>query len=818
MRSIRDFLKLQGATLAVTALISSLPAAALAQRGGGSETELSLIEAELGGMERRIGALRADVSGGSLTRSSRLIGERFNEAQYAYLIEDFERCGLIFWSLLENDDLRGDPRRREAQWYLAECLYLDGNLPLALERFQRIVDVGPEHTFYNDSLLKLIELFGRTGDSRRFSEHYEKFKNSSQVDTPTGRRIRYEMARTLFRQGRLDEAQAEFSGFPSGSSYTPQARYFSGVVLTAQGRKEQEQGNRDIGDNKYLEAIEVFRETLSLPTSTPEHALVQDLAHLAIARLNYELGRIPDAVGEYNKVRPESVYYSDALYETIWANIEAAAQTGEDLASGPGGETTIPFERRKKYDEALRAIDIFNLAFPDDPRKAQLRLMQAHVRVRTAQFEDAVDRYENASRHFGSLKGLVDRIVTSQSDPMVYFNQLVDDDFVAEADLTVPEEARAKAKENAKVAEAVGIAGDLYRQQGDIEDADELLDLLEEALYQNEGVDLLQTYRLHRQQLTSAESAVLLLRQRLTDIEVATLSSYLSGSEAASLQNLSDEAGRAETPTERLARVRQEVIDKRELFELQAEAIATRMYQVRQEVERQLKTLSAAEQYLVDARKRGERSREEEMTLRNEVAQERVRLKELSMELETLDRRLEPRVLTRRLVVPQSTDDLLRSDASGSLATTESKLKRLRAGAAGGSDVFRRLDAAGDRLTTLETRAVETRGLLDQAESKEIDDIKREVDFQRNAVTALEQDSDTISRANTRVSGEIGEQAFVDVASFYEDMLTRADMGIIDVFWYRKESTSKRKKELAREKNRRLRALKDAFSDVLEDR
>jgi hypothetical protein len=46
-------------------------------------------------------------------------------------------------------------------------------------------------------------------------------------------------------------------------------------------------------------------------------------------------------------------------------------------------------------------------------------------------------------------------------------------------------------------------------------------------------------------------------------------------------------------------------------------------------------------------------------------------------------------------------------------------------------------------------------------------------------------------------------------------MLTRADMGVADVYWYRKESSAKARLRLSREKVKRLRALQDAFKEVL---
>ena len=149
--------RLAPALIVLAALWVPGPAGAQTARTGALENDLSLIETEVVGLERRLGALRADLSGGSLTRSPRKITERFNEAKYAYLVEQYELCAQYFFSLLEHDDLRGDPRRPEAEWYLAECLYLDGNLGPSQDQFRRIVDQGASHSFYGDSLLKLID-------------------------------------------------------------------------------------------------------------------------------------------------------------------------------------------------------------------------------------------------------------------------------------------------------------------------------------------------------------------------------------------------------------------------------------------------------------------------------------------------------------------------------------------------------------------------------------------------------------------------------------------------------------------------------------
>ncbi len=790
-------------------------------RAGAVENDLTLVEAEVMGLERRVSGLRQELSGGALTRSPRKITERYNEARYAYLVEQYELCALYLYSLLENDDLKADPRRPEAEWYLAECLFLDGNLGPSTDRFRRIVDQGPSHAFYDDGLLKLIELYGRTGDVRQFNDYYNNFVRSSQDSSPTSLRIRYGMGKTLYRQGKLGDAQALFAAFPRGSTFTPQARYFSGVILVAEGQAAEEREEPAVATQKYQQAVTVFREVLTLPISTEEHARVMDLTHLAIARLYYETGDIPSAIAEYTQIRADSEQYADALYEMIWANIEAGSQMIGEQAEGGPSEGSLMFERTRKFDEALRAIEIFNLAFPDDSREPALRLLAGHVRVRMEKFEDAIERYEDAAVHFRELKLVVDQIVGSNTDPMIYFNQLVDENYVAEADLTVPPSARRQARRDDSVEKAVQISGDLYRQQSDIEDASDKLDVIEEALYANEGVGLIQTYRIHRQQLAMAESTVLMLRARLVDMELAWLDSALSGGSRGALDAIRTQKGSSDGSTSSLAARRQSAMERQDVFVMQARAVGTRMYNLEVTSQELLDRLSAIEQYLVDARSRGERTREQELEVRKELEAERAFLLETVEAIDDLGKRIEPRVLTARLdraSVGSADADGERAASSDSLRALETRLGSLRASATGGGDTTRRIDAARSRLLDLERVTVETRELMDRAELSEVQDIKKEVAFQRRMVTDLDGEGVAIHGDNTRVSGRIGKQAFVDVANFYEDMLTRADMGVADVYWYRKESTSSAKKDLAREKNSRLRMLQEAFRDVLEER
>ena len=782
------------------------PATAQDSRTVALENDLSLVETEVVGLERRIIAMRGELSSGALTRSSRLTTERFTEARYAYLVDDYERCALLFFSLIENKDLRGDSRLSEAQWYLAECLYLDGNLVPAQDQFRTIVDLGSTHPFYGESLLSLIEIYGRTGELQQFNYYYNNFVSSAQQNNATALRIRYQMGKTLYRQGKLSEAQAIFRNFPRGSTFTPQARYFSAAIVVAEGLSAIAEDDQLAGTQKYQQALSALAEVLTLPSSTEAHRDVMDLTRLALGRLHYELGDIPSAIGEYTSVGPDSKFYADALYELIWANIEAASQE------------SVAFVRERKLQEAMRGVEIFNLAFPGDVRESKLRLLGAQVQQKMEQWEPAIEEFKKASAHFGEFSTSLSDIVASGADPMVYFNQLVDDErYVAEAALTVPHAARKMARSDDRVAEAVLVSGDLYKQQDALKDAVALLEVLEDALYGSETIGIIQTYRLQRQQLASAEAAALLLRSRLVDIEMMYLESKLSAGAVKDLTRIRDQREDSEGKASGLTRMRNASVERQQAFNLQALAVEGRVYHVEVLVSDLLSQVGAIEEYLLGARKRGERNRDEEIALRRELETERAHLHQLRELLQALKRRLEPRILTARLVNKSSEgEDLLRGDAQKELQGLERRLARLRLDVGSGRTHFlTRLNSTRSRLVELERISAEARGLMDRAEAVEVDEIKAEVEFQRGMVDNLEKEGAGIAHDNREVSGKIGRHAFQRVADFYQDMLARADMGVIDVFWYRKESTTQAKREMARDKNRRIRALKAAFSGVI---
>ena len=794
-----------------------MPGIAVAQGKAQAEQQLSLVEAEVRSLDSMVSQLRSEVGGGSLSRSARVVDERVSEARYAYGTGDFEACALNYESLLSAGDLDNDPRKGEADWFLGECLYLDENLVPALTQFRRIVDSGPNHPFFQSSALRLIELLGKTGRDAEFETYYSRFAKLAQGTGTRAMVARYQMGKARYRQGRYDEALELFAGFGDGAANAMQARYFAGVVLVAQGQQLIEAGDHEAGAERYRRAMTAFTEVMAMPAASLDLRTVRDLARLDAARLYYELGDIPQAVDYYADIDRNSPVFADAMYENIWAHIELAAQSAKQVEVDDTNAALL--YKQEKYQEALRILEIFQLAFPEDTRVPALRLLQGHVRVRMERYDEAMTEYETAADDFKVVRDQLDAVVQSAADPMVYFDQLVDDSrYSAEADLTVPTAALRRAREDDKAAKAVEVASDLYEQQDAIADGQRLIGLLEEALYGEDSVGLLETYRAHRARLASAQNMGLLARTNLAEIEMDLLSDALPAGAARELKRVRSQLDLATGDAVGVVTTQSDALQKKDVLELQARAIETRLHNLEMEIDSQEKVLGSVEEYLTTARQEGRRTAAEETEIRGEVQQERAQIVQRRAKVDELRQRLEPGVLTAGLSFESSnTDTDERRAAVDGMTQLENKLAELRRSASGSRDLFGRLDAARSKLLELERVSASARDDLNDAEGREVADIKAEVERQKQQLALLKGQGRDIGEGNRQVSGRIGQEAFDRVAAYYADLVTRADMGSIDVLWFRKEEASHRRTSLVRERHARLKELEQQFKTVLED-
>jgi len=729
------------------------------------------IDYEVSRVEHRIDSLSRDYSQRRGLIGSEEALQRFEDAVYIYLIGEYERAATSFYTLVESEALTHTALAHDSQWYLAECLFELGNFNTALDVYDAVIDVGATHPFFNDAVVRELEIFGLLRDYDRLYKVYSTWILSGKV--PENDRVRYTVAKSFYRLGEAPRAKSKFSELQPDSLYYGRARYFLGTINAAQGDHEV--------------AIAEFQRVVSLEGS--EDPAVLELAYLALGRLYYEIGDYPQATDYYQKISSDSPWFADQLYELVWTLI-----------------------KQERWEEAVRHVEIFLIAFPEHRYSMQLQLNQGHLHMKEAEFERALASYETVVESYTPLHDQLHDLETSREDPAIFFQRIVDDEVFEDGE-GLPKYAVEMLADEDEFARAVDIQRALASQESDLAEAEGLVADIHAALAA--GDDSIGTFGRGRANIMRVHNDSLALRASLVEAELL----YMAA-------NAADEA----QPDVQAARAQWEVLQTRSADVQGAESARTDRYQVYEDQVREVQgeafrisQLAVTLEAEIVATRRALEEKKNAMSVEdvNFVARE---LKNLEGDLEEVQRDLDAlqSSSTRRAVmasVPKGRTD--RSDSERSLIARD--YDGLRDGVAGlrgkvtagdRSVVFSRIDSMWNRLEAVDRKANSTREQLDTVELQELDLLRRRLGEETTTVRTLNGDLAQTQTSASVVAVEVTKANFGRLEDKVFETVMEADKGIVDVYWLRKTNVADEITRLARERGLRLDELNDRFNVI----
>ena len=124
-----------------------------------------------------------------------------------------------------------------------------------------------------------------------------------------------------------------------------------------------------------------------------ENVQVLELSILAKARINLEQGLGTEAFLIYQSVPPFSEYYIDSLHEQVY--------------------NSIAMER---WSDATNLIKVFRLLYPDEEYTLDLETLQGDLYLKDKDFENAIVAYENISESIGPVYFSIKNIASDQEE------------------------------------------------------------------------------------------------------------------------------------------------------------------------------------------------------------------------------------------------------------------------------------------------------------------------------------------------------------------------------------------------------------------
>jgi tetratricopeptide (TPR) repeat protein len=271
-----------------------------------------------------------------------------------YDAEDYTTATIELNKVVEGQSGDDDANRQKAEFYMAKALYNMRYYSASLNYFDRVVQKGPEHRYYNKTLVYLAKLSSILPESAGVLEKIGKYTRAD-LDQPalegSKDELYYLLGRYNYAKGNFKEAIELFSAVPDRSDVFIKAKFYEGITWVRQNKgKEASDSFKEI-----LRKVRQYPKPDKLPPLLKEY---ETLANISLGRVFYTTGQYLNAIKYYEKIPQESPDWLPSLFEASWAYFQI---DGDSKALGNIHSINSPFFEKEFYPEAsiLKAVIYF---------------------------------------------------------------------------------------------------------------------------------------------------------------------------------------------------------------------------------------------------------------------------------------------------------------------------------------------------------------------------------------------------------------------------------------------------------------------------
>jgi TolA-binding protein len=761
---------------------ASSPAAA---QLGNIRGTLSALEGEMTRLERAYADQIKIVPGGTYE-------ERMSQGELFFVLGEWERAALVLGGVLLDPGAERLPGYADGLYQLAEALYQLDNFGSAREYFETLLTLRG-HRYRDLVMQRLIAITVRFEDIEQLEKYFRDYQAIAGGDIPS--EIRYHYGRGLFLVRKDAEAVDALAVIPEGDSFRLRSRY---MMAATKVRASDLEG--------ALADFDALRESRLV---APEDKAVLELVYIARGRLFYELDRLGEAIDSYQFIQWDSDLLTTMLYEVTWTYVRRGqlALSDEELSESDRKEAALA-----QYELALRQLDDLRALEPDSTRAADFTLLAGQLRLQRGDYGEASQVFEEVLNNYAAADQTLRKLLAHDMDR----KRIIDDIIAMESgalsvETELPAIAARRAADNEEVADAVRVFRDIDVGRQDIEAAEKMLEKLETLLNSENRAELFPELR-----EALGLSYTLANNILATRAEIATFQNALVAKQDPSLAGRLEEAKRrredlaakvATLPTSGEA-----LTERKERFDEGYSALDDKLHKATMELNNLRAQLTAVDLLY------GEQLRSSEMA---PTALENTKRK--IQEFQQIVADLESQ---RESIRQDLSDTKLMTTLSGGKGAKEGSLRDAYAAALDEENaLMSSLNTAQAReARELDTRAQQlwgrNRGFLDQLNAvvdshvagvkHKLAEIRTDLSDAAQKISTLSTDAQSIRDAATRI-------ALDHVRAEVQDIVVRADVGLIDVAFARKQRETEKIGRLQRQKSEELTQLNQAYADLTSD-
>jgi len=708
--------------------------------------------------------------------------QRFSDGEINYLLGDYSNAAVLFYDLIANKDFQAGPRYADALFYLSDSLYQQKNYLGARLYLRQLLALRKGH--YKEALARYLEIAGRLNEFNGIDEYINQARGLSGGELPP--ELTYVYAKWLFRredlslEQRLPRAQGAFAGLvqTEGGPFRLQSAYFIGVGY--------------VKLKNFDKAIEQFKWVASQPGRDAKDNAVRELANLSLGRVLFETGKFDESIDRYQEVARESDNFPDSLYETAWAYV-----------------------RKGDFQRAKNATEVLLLVAEDSVLAPEARILQGTLLLKLQKYEEATETYVSVINAYAPVRDEIEALL-QREDPVRYFDDLIArNDKTLDVTALLPPVALKWATTRREVADAVQIINALEAGRRGVIEGQETATRILKALDER-GLESFPVMQEGYTRADAVESSIIRAEDALTRIEGVLVGTYLSADQKTQIDKARAEAKVLQDRIATLPTTPDEVQARRDKIRARIEEVDQAAFRLGVDIQSQYAQLAAISKYVDDTRQQRKNSTEDEKAFLEKVGFERKALDAVQAELDQ----------TRQLLVEEKNnaenavggDEALKREFDTALKRQRSTYEQVRGVLpADAAQVMLRADVVRADAQGIKERIASAKKTLRDRVQRRADKLREQVIAEQAQLEGYGGEVTGITTDARDLVGRIAFDSFKRVRQSFYDLVLKADVGVVDVAFTRKQDKTAQIQKLSAQKDRELRQLDDEFKEVLKD-
>jgi tetratricopeptide (TPR) repeat protein len=235
-------------------------------------------------------------------------------ADMLYEKKDYYSASIELAKVINGETDDSPANKQTAEFVMAKTLYQMGFYAASLAYFDRIVQLGTGHRYYNVTLKWLAALSRVLPETSGILEKIGGYDPSDLLQ-PVLEDVRdelyYLLGQHFYRRGDFDQAINLFQSVRQDSAFFIKAKFFEGVTYVRRYEGKP--------------AVSAFQEILIIGEERPDHYTRDeidnfvDLANLQLARVFYSTQQYELSIKYYEKLPQAAPDWLPSLFEASWA-------------------------------------------------------------------------------------------------------------------------------------------------------------------------------------------------------------------------------------------------------------------------------------------------------------------------------------------------------------------------------------------------------------------------------------------------------------------------------------------------------------------